>query len=384
MNTLKNFAFKDKRVILRTNFDVPLDKKGQIADDFRIRRGLPTIKYLIDNEAKVILISHLGRPSEGQRFSLEPVAVRLEELLGKKVMFVKDCVGRMVEKAIKNMEPGDVILLENLRFHSGEINNDAHFAKCLASLGEIYINDAFSNCHREHASIVGIHKHLPSVVGLLLEEEIKILTSVLQKPKRPLVAVLGGAKVETKIPCLMNLLNSADHIVVGGKIAPAILAAKRISISAIPLDEAAEKELDQLELTNPKLHLPVDALVGLRNHQEDYLRQAAVGKIRNEEQMFDIGPETVRIFSDIIQEAKTIIWNGPLGYVEDERFAGGSLAITNAILRSNAFSVVGGGDTNAFLAENNLRGKFDYVSTGGGAMLDFLSGKKLPGIKVLE
>ena len=384
MNTIKNFAFKNKRVILRANFDVPLDKRGKISDDFRIRRGLSTIKYLIDNEAKIILISHLGRPSEGQKFSLQPVAVRLEELLEKKVTFVKDCLGRMAEKTIKNMESGDVVLLENLRFYPGEINNDPHFAKRLASLGDIYINDAFSNCHREHASIVGINKHLPSVAGLLLEEEIKVLTSVIQKPKRPMVAILGGAKVETKISCLINLLNLADHLVVGGKIAPAVLAAKRISISAIPLSESVEKEMSQFELTNPKLHLPVDALVGLRNHQENYLRQAAVGKIRSEEQMFDIGPETVRIFSDIIQEAKTIIWNGPLGYVEDERFASGSLAIANAILRSNAFSVIGGGDTNAFLAENNLRGKFDYVSTGGGAMLEFLSGKELPGIKALE
>jgi len=391
MKTLKDFEFKNKKVILRANFDVPFDERGKIADDFRIRRSLPTIKYLLEREAKIILISHLGRPFENAKrkaksgkLSLRPVALRLSEFLGRDVKFIKDCIGRHTQKAVNKMQPGEIILLENLRFHPGEEANDEAFAKQLASLGEIYINDAFSNCHREHASIVGISKYLPKAPGLLLEEELKVLSSVLKEPKRPLVAVLGGAKIKTKIPCLINLLDVADHIVVGGLIAPAILAAKRISISTIPLDKNIEEMLNKLELTNPKLHLPMDAMVGLRNHQSDYLRQTAVGKIRNEEQMFDIGPETIRIFSNIIQEAKTIIWNGPLGYIEDERFSSGTLAVASAILRSKAFSVVGGGDTNAFLAENNLRGKFSYISTGGGAMLEFFSGKELPGLKALD
>jgi phosphoglycerate kinase len=384
MKKLKDFDFHTKNVLLRANFDVPVNDKGEIADDFRIRKSLPTIKYLLADGAALILLSHLGRPSEGKTLSLAPVAKKLEELLDTKVIFVKDCLGRVARNITNKMRPGQVVLLENLRFYSEEGANNEVFAKQLASFGEIYVNDAFSNCHRPHASIVGIPKYLPKAAGLLLEEEIKVLSSALKEPRRPLVVVLGGAKVASKLPCLLNFLDLADHVVVGGLIAPAILAAKRISISVIPLEEEVEEKLAKLELTNSKLHLPVDALVGLKSHQEDYLRQSAVGKIRSEEQMFDIGPETVRIFSDIILEAKTVIWNGPLGYIEDKRFSGGSLAIASAILRSPAFSIVGGGDTDAFLADNNLRGKFSYVSTGGGAMLEFLSGKELPGIKALE
>lgn len=384
MEKLKDFKFQDKKVILRANFDVPFDEKGEIFDDFRIRKALPSIKYLLEQEAKVIIISHIGRPSEGGRLSLQPVAVRLSKLLGQEIKFVKDCIGRPAEKVIKTMKSGEAILLENLRFYSEEESNDEAFSKQLAKLGDIYINDAFSNCHREHSSVVGITNHLPSGAGLLLEEEIKTLSSILEKPKRPIVVVLGGAKIDTKISCLLNFLKIADHIVIGGMFAPAILHAKGISLSGVPLKKEVEEKLASIELTNPKLHLPIDALVGLRDHQLDYLRQSAVGKIRREEQMFDIGPETVRIFSDIIKEANTVIWNGPLGYVEDERFAGSTLAIASAILRTNAFSIVGGGDTDAFLAANNLRTKFSYISTGGGAMLEFLSGKELPGIEALE
>jgi phosphoglycerate kinase len=384
MKNFKDFKFQDKKVILRANFDIPFDGKGEIFDDFRIRKALPSIKYLLEHQAKVIIISHIGRPLGGIRLSLEPIAARLSKLLGQEVKFVKDCVGRQAERAIKIMKPGQAILLENLRFHSGEQSNDEAFAKQLANLGEIYINDAFSNCHREHASIVGITHHLHGGAGLLLEEEIKTLSSVIEKPKRPMVLVLGGAKIDTKISCLLNFLNIADHVVIGGMFAPAILHAKGISLSGVPLSEDVEDKLASIKLTDPKLHLPIDALVGLRDHKLDYLREAAVGKIRKEEQMFDIGPETVRIFSDIIGEASTVIWNGPLGYIEDERFAGGTLAIASAILRANAFSVVGGGDTNAFLAANNLRSKFSYISTGGGAMLEFLSDKELPGIKALQ
>ena len=391
MKTLNNFAFQNKRVLLRVNFDVPFDGKGEIVDDYRIRRSLPTIKFLLENEAKIILMSHLGRPDEIQnskiriqKLTLYPAAKRLSSLLDKEVKFVKTCVGREAEEAAKNLKSGEILLLENLRFFPGEMSNDDVFTKQLSSLGEIFINDAFSSVHRNHASIVGIPKHLPSAAGLLFEEEAKVLSSVLEKPKRPLIVILGGAKLKTKIPCLINFLKIADHVLVGGKIASAILYAKGISLSPFIGEDGLEKEAAGFELTNPKLHMPVDALVGLKNHQPDYLRQSAVGKIRSEEQMLDIGPETVRMFSDIIQEAKTVIWNGPLGYIEDERFAGGTLAIANAILRGRSFSVVGGGDTNAFLADNNLRGKFDYVSTGGGAMLEFFSGKELPGIKALR
>ncbi len=391
MKTLKDFKFKDKKVILRTNFDVPLDKKGKIVDDFRIRKSLPSIEFLIESGAKIILISHLGRPQKmlGEKgkkknLSLSLIAKRLSDLLGKEVKFVNDSKGKKVERMIKKMKPGEIVLLENLRFYLEEFSNDNLFAKELASLADIYINDAFGICHRKHASVVGIPKYLPYGAGFLLEEEIKTLSSVTAKSERSIVFVLGGAKIGTKIPCLMNFLKIADHLLLGGMIGPVILAVKKISISGFSLGQGVEKDLAELELTNPKLHLPIDAMVGLKNHQENYLRQTAVGKIRNEEQMFDIGPETIRIFSDILEEAKTVIWNGPLGYIEDERFANGTLAIASAILRTSAFSVVGGGETNAFLAANNLRDKFSYISTGGGAMLEFLSGKKLPGIEVLK
>ncbi len=390
MKKISDLQVNNKKVLLRSDLDVPLNEDGKILDDFRIKRALPTIKYLIGKQAKIIIIGHLGRPQEERnakrrerKFSLEKIAERIELLLGEDIIFVKDCIGKRVEKTIETMGPGQIVLLENLRFYPEEEANDVGFAKQLASLGEIYINDAFSVCHREHASIVGLPKLLPSGAGLTLADEIKILDSILLDPKRPLVAILGGAKIETKIPCLFNLLSKADHILIGGKIAPAILAAKRISISAFPLSEQLENDLSKIEITNPKLHMPIDALVGLKNHQPDYLRESAVGKIRSEEQMFDIGPESVRIFSSVVAEAKTIIWNGPLGFIEDERFASGTLTVASAILRSGAFSVVGGGETNGFLAQNNLRDKFSHISTGGGAMLEFLSGKALPGIEAL-
>jgi len=384
MKDIKDFQLYDKKVLVRTDFNVPINSKGEILDDFKIIKSLPTIKYLKEQGAKIILTSHLGRPQESQKISLAPIAIKLAELLEQKVNFVNDCINRSAQKAVDKLSSGDILLLENLRFFSGEEQNDEAFARKLAGLGEIYINDAFATSHRSHASIVGIPKFLPSGAGLLLKEEIITLSSIIKNPKRPLITILGGAKLETKLPCLMSFLNKADHLIIGGMLAPVILAIQKISIKGQHFDEKLEEEVKKIELTNPKLHMPIDALVGLRDHQLDYLRQAGVGKIRNEEQMFHIGPEGVRIFSSIIQEAGTIIWNGPLGLTEDERFANGTLAVASAILRTSAFSVIGGSDTNAFLAKNNLRDKFGYVSTGGGAMLEFLSGKEFPGIKALD
>ena len=384
MKDIKDFQLHNKKVLVRTDFNVPINDKHEILDDFKIVKSLATIKYLKEQGAKIILISHLGRPQESEKISLRPVAKKLEELLGQKVDFINDCIGRGAQKAIEKLSSGDIILLENLRFFSGEEQNDETFAKQLAGLAEIYINDAFATSHRAHASIIGIPEFLPSGAGLLLKEEITTLSSIIKNPKRPLITILGGAKLETKLPCLMNFLNKADHLIIGGMLAPVILAIHKISISGHHFEQDLEEEVKKIKLTDPKLHMPIDALVGLRDHKLDYLRQAGVGKIRNEEQMFDIGPESIRIFSNIIQEASTIIWNGPLGLIEDERFANGTLAIASAILRTPAFSVVGGSDTNAFLAKNNLRDKFGYVSTGGGAMLEFLSGKELPGIKALD
>jgi phosphoglycerate kinase len=384
MKTLKDFNFQNKKVLLRTSFDVPINKKGEIEDDFRIKKSLSTIEYLLEKGAAVIIISHLGRPSAGERIGLKPIAERLEKLLKREVIFAGDCVGKAAQTAQSSIKTGQVLFLENLRFNKGEEENSEEFSKMLASFADIYVNDAFSVCHRKHASMVGIPKHIPSCAGLMLEQEIAILSSAIQEPQKPLTVVLGGAKIETKLPLLINFLDIADHLLIGGKLAPVILGAKEISMTSLYPGEEIEKKLVGLELTNPKLHMPIDALVGLKNHDEDYLRQSAVGKIRSEEQMFDIGPETVRIFSDIIEQSKTIIWNGPMGYTEDKRFASGTLAVASVILRSGAYSIAGGGDTVAFLVENNLHDKFSYISTGGGAMMDFFSRKELVGIKALE
>jgi phosphoglycerate kinase len=384
LKDIKEEQLYNKRVLVRVDYNVPMDKDGQVLDDFRIVKTLPTLKHLIEEGAKIILISHIGRPKEGEKLSLHSAGQRLGELLGQDIIFVKDCLGKASKKAVENMQPKEIVLLENVRFYSQETNNDEEFARELASLGEFYVNDAFSISHREHASMVGIPKFLPSVAGLLLKEEITTLDSILERPKRPLVAILGGAKLETKLPCILRLLELADHVLIGGMLAPVILAIKKISLSSAHFDKELEKKVLDIKLTNPKLHLPIDALVGLKNLEKEYLRQSAVGKIRQEEQMFDIGPETVRMFSDVIEEAGTIIWNGPLGYTEDERFSTSTLSLASSILRNPAFSVVGGGDTVSFLAKNNLRDKFGYTSTGGGAMLEYLSGKKLPGIKAIE
>lgn len=384
LRDIKELQLYNKRVLVRVDYNVPTDKDGEILDDFRILKTLPTLNYLIEEKAKLILISHIGRPSEGEKISLYKVGEALRKLLGKDIIFVKDCVGQAAKKAVSNMKPSEVVLLENVRFHSGEVENNDDFARELASLGEFYVNDAFSITHRKHASVVGIPKFLPSAAGLLLKEELTTLDSVLDTPKRPLVAALGGAKLETKLPCILRLLEKADHLLIGGMLAPVILAIKKISLSSTHFDKDLEERVSRIQLTNPKLHMPIDALVGLKDHDQDYLRQSAVGKIRSEEQMFDIGPETVRIFSDVIQEAGTIIWNGPLGYTEDERFANGSLSLANAILRNPAFSVIGGGDTVAFLAKNGLRDQFGYVSTGGGAMLEYLGGEEMPGLRAIQ
>lgn len=386
MKILQDFNVQNKRVLVRVDFNVPLDEQGKVADDFRIKKSLPTIRYLKEQGAKIILISHLGRP-EGRRdpkYTLKPVAVRVGELLGQKVKFLDDCIGEAVEQEIVKMKEGGVVLLENLRFYRGEQENSEEFAKVLAALADIYINDGFAVCHRAHASIVGVPQYLPAGAGLLLQEEIKTMSKIIEKPMRPLIVIIGGVKIAVKIDLIKKFLKEADHLLVGGMIANVILAAKGVCLDgAMPPSDIAQ-EVEEIELTNPKLHLPVDGLLALQNLQEDYVRQAAIGTMRREESAFDIGPETIEVFSQIIKEAKTIFWNGPLGYFEDERFTKGSLNIASAVIESRGFSVVGGGETIEFLGQHNLRKYFNYVSTGGGAMLDFLVGANLSGLEALN
>jgi phosphoglycerate kinase len=380
MKSVKEFSLKNKKVLLRCDFNVPLSKKREILDDFRIRETLPTIEYLIKKGAKIILMSHL---SGGE--TLKPIAKKLEELLKKPVKFLTDCLGPRVEKEIREMKEGDIILLENLRIYKEEEENNEEFAQKLSLFGEIYINDAFGCCHRAHASIVGIPKYLPAGAGLLLEKEIKILTEILEKPERPLVVIIGGIKIETKTKVIENFLKIADHLLLGSKIGEVILIAKGILVGRKFKDEKLLEKIKEIDLTSQKLHLPVDGQMSLATLDEKYFRVGGIGTVRKEEEIFDIGPETIDIFSKIIKEAKTIIWNGPLGYFERPPFDMGTKKIVEAIIKNHrAFKVAGGGETDSFLHQSGLREKFDYVSTGGGAFLEFLSGKKLPGIEALE
>lgn len=351
MKFLKDFNFNDKKVILKSDLCVPLDARGKIADDFTIRRAIPTIRHLLENRAQIFLI-------KGNVL----VAKRLSQLLDQEINFVKNTKALIKSKS-------NITLLDS----SCELGN--------LDFGDIYINDCFAYSHIESGLILG---NIERGAGLLLEEEINMANSVLKDPARPLIAILGGAKVGSKIPALIKFLEHADHVLIGGVLAPAILHSKKMSLSYVEVEPEVEEILKDLELTNPKLHMPVDALVGLKDMRQDYLRKSGAGKIRLEEQMFDIGPETVRMFSDIIATAATVVWHGPMGMIEDERFANGTLSIASAVLRSNAFTMVGGSHTSAFLAQNNLRGKFSHVSTGGSAMLEYFVKQELPGIKDLS
>lgn len=394
MKTLKDVNLKGKRVVLRCDLNVPFSSGGNIADDSRIKRILPTIEFLIANEAKIIIIGHFGRPWNDSRFprknalkreySLRPVCDYLSGLVNRPIKFLEDCLDEKSARETLEMKEKEIIMFENIRFYIEEKENDSAFAEKISKLGDIFVNEAFAASHREHASIVSLPKYLPSCAGFLFEEELDKLSEVIKSPKRPLIVIIGGVKLETKMPMIINLLDKADHILIGGQIANSILAAKGIAIGKFILNSKFEKDIDKIKLTDPKIHLPVDGVVSLSAIDEDYMRVAAVGKVRREEECFDIGPETINLFSDIIRTANTIIWNGPLGFYEHEKFAKGSLAIAESILKSHAFSLIGGGETLALLGKHGIKEKFDYVSTGGGAMLDFLSGKKLPGVIALE
>ena len=387
MRTLKQIDVRDQKVLVRCDFNVPLDESGQISDNFRILKTLPTIKYLIEKNAKIILISHLGSPKgKDPRCSLKPIAAELSRLLGQEVKFVNDCTGSEVEKAVKNIEKRQVILLENLRFYKEEKDNNPEFAKKLAGLADVFIQDGFGVCHRAHASVAGVAALLPSAAGMLVEREVEVLNKILQDPYRPLVAIIGGDKISTKIKVIKIFLDKADHLLVGGKIANAILAIKGICVRE-PLPQEAEevlKEVEAINLTDPKLHLPIDGAMSLANLDEKYLRTGAVGTVRKEEEIFDVGPETVANFKNIIASAKMVIWNGPLGQSEISPFEKASLEIAKAIKQRGAFSVIGGGETVEFVSKVGMLDDFNHVSTGGGAMLDFLAGKTLPGIEALK
>ena len=388
--TIKDIDLIGKRVLMRVDFNVPLDDKLDITDDIRIRSALPTIEYVIDKGAKVILMSHLGRP-DGKvvdSMRLTPVAKRLEELLGKKITKTDDCIGDAVKKTVALMKPGDVVLLENLRFHAEEEKNDPAFARELASLGDLFVNDAFGTAHRAHASTEGVTKYLPSVAGFLIEKEIRYLGQTVDNPRKPFVAILGGAKVKDKIKVIDNLLNKVDALIIGGGMAYTFLKAKGHTIGASKLDkdgfDTAKQAIDKAAKKNIPILLPVDNVIG------DKFDANANTKVVGEDipdgwMGLDIGPRTIKLFEDKLKSAKTIIWNGPMGVFEMDKFAKGTEAIALFLAGlKGATTIIGGGDTAAAMVKFKVEDKMTHISTGGGASLEYLEGRGLPGIDALQ
>lgn len=386
MKFLKDFDFKDKRVLVRADFNVPLTKDRKIADDFRIKSVLPTIKYLQDHNAKIILLSHFGRPNgkimEELRVNL--IGERISELLGQPVKKMNDCIGSEVEEAIKEMKVSEVVLLENVQFYPGEKSKDPDFIKSLANLVDFFVLEAFGQTHRDYASISGLPEYLPSCAGLLLEKEINALDGVLKKAKRPLVVIIGGAKMSTKIKFIKKFLNEADDLLLGGALANTVIAAKGFAIGKSVNEESMIDDIQKMDLTDVKLHLPVDAVASASSSEEGDFRIAPIGKTREDEMILDIGPDTVSLFKNIISKAETIIWNGPMGVIELEKSINGSKQVAQLVADSKAYSIIGGGDSIFLLKKINLLDKIDHVSTGGGAMLKFLTGESLPGIEALK
>lgn len=384
----KNLELSGKVVLVRTGMDVPLDESGLVTDDSRIQEAVPTINYLVEKGAKVVLLTHIGRPGgkviESQR--VEAAAVKLSIILKQDVKPLKDCIGEDVENAIKGMKNGEIVFLENLRFHQEEEANDVVFAQQLARLGNIYVNDAFSNSHRSHASIVGIPKYLPSYAGLLLDKEIKALNAAVEKPKRPLVVVLGGAKVSDKIGVIRNLGVKADKLIIGGAMMFTFYRSKGFDVgtSRFEADKVSLAD-DLLNEFADKIVLPVDVIIADKFANDARTQVAAAGEVPAGWMGLDIGPESVRRFVKELSEAGTIIWNGPLGVFEFPNFAEGTLAVANAVsgMTGKATTLIGGGDTLAAVEKAGLKGKFSHSSTGGGAMLEFLEGKTLPGVAAL-
>ena len=388
---IDNLDLAGKRVFIRVDFNVPLDAERRITDDRRIKSALQTIKYAIDHDAKVILASHLGRP-KGQRSpkdSLMPAAERLAELLGKDVKLADDCVGDGVKKLVQDMRNGDVVMLENLRFHKEEEGNDPEFSKQLAALCEVYVNDAFGTAHRAHASTAGMAAHVRErAAGFLMKKEIEYLGRVLKDPEKPFVAILGGAKVSDKIKVIDNLLPRVDTLIVGGAMAYTFLKAQGVNVGKSRVEEAkietARSALEKAKRLGVELMLPVDHVGGDALDESSKKVVIAEQAIPAELMGLDIGPQSVAAFRAAILGARTVFWNGPMGLFEVDKFAEGTRAIAQALADSKATSIVGGGDSAAAVEQMGFAEKVSHVSTGGGASLEFIEGLELPGIKALE
>lgn len=389
MKTLKELDVKNKRILLRVDFNVDIDERGRVLDDFKIAQSLPTIKYLLAQGAKVILMSHLGEPEKAagdakDALSLKWVARRAAEVLGEEITLLPDCVGAAAQAAAAALAPGQALLLENLRFHREEKANDENFARQLAALGDLYVNDAFGVSHRAHASVSAITKFLPAAAGWLLEAEIKNLTRARDASEQPLCVIIGGAKISTKIKLIESFFDKARDIILGGALANTVLYAQGIAVGRSMIEEEVSEYVKKFSICSAKIHLPVDTVLCTSKEGTGLCHVGPVGKIGADDLILDIGPDSEELFAQIIGEAKMVIWNGPLGYFETEAFAHGSSAVAKAIADSGAFSVIGGGETVAFVKKLGLLDKFSFVSTGGGAMLEFLAGGKMPGIEALE
>jgi phosphoglycerate kinase len=384
--TVRDISVRGKRVLVRVDFNVPLEN-GNVADDTRIRAALPTIHYLLEHGAAVILMSHLGRP-KGQvldELRLDPVASRLSDLLGQEVIKVDDCVGPAVESAVRNLSAGQVLLLENLRFHPEEKDNGQQFARRLASLADVYVNDAFGTAHRAHASTAGVSEYLPAVAGFLMERELHMLGSLLTDPARPFVAILGGAKVSGKIGVIRSLLSKVDLLLVGGGMANTFFKAQGHEVGeSLVEDDSVPVALEILKQAGEKLVLPVDVVVADAFADDAHVQTVSVDKVPPEWRILDIGPRTVGLFQQRLDHARTVVWNGPMGVFEFPRFAAGTIALAAGLARSPAQTIVGGGDSVAAVRQAGLAGKMTHISTGGGASLEFLEGKSLPGVEALE
>jgi phosphoglycerate kinase len=391
IKSIRDIDIAGKRVFFRFDFNVPLDDAGVIKDDTRIRRALPTIRYALDQGARAVFASHLGRP-KGERkpqLSLQPVAARLAELLGRPVGFVDDCVGPAVKEAVDALPDGGALLLENLRFHAGETKNDPAFAAELARLADVYVNDAFGTAHRAHASTVGIAELVKDkAAGLLLKEELENLEKAFSNPTHPVLAIFGGAKVSDKLGVLQNILDRMDAVLVGGGMANTFLKAQGKDVGASRTEEemlgTASEMLSTARSKGCELVLPVDLIVADRMEENAQTALVGADAVPDGLMALDIGPRTVEQFAEHIAKAGTIVWNGPMGVFEIAAFAGGTLEIGRCVARSKAFSVVGGGDTIRAVRQAGIEDKISYISTGGGAFMEFMEGKTLPGVAALE
>lgn len=388
--SIKDIELQGKRVFCRVDFNVPM-QDGVISDDTRIKAALPTISYLIEQGAKVILASHLGRPKGEvvEELRLAPVAERLSKLIGKDVQKAEEAHGEAVQGLINELQDGEILLLENVRFYPGEEKNDPELAKEFAKLADVYVNDAFGAAHRAHASTEGIAHHLPAVAGLLMEKELSVLGKALSEPERPFTAIIGGAKVKDKIGVIENLLDKVDHLIIGGGLGYTFIKAQGHEIGTSLLEEdkieLAKSFIESAKEKGVKMHLPIDAVITAEFSPDAETEVVDIDSIPSDKMSLDIGPKTSKLFADVIKESKLVIWNGPMGVFEFDKFANGTKSVAKALAESkDTYSIVGGGDSAAAAEKFGLADKMSHMSTGGGASLEFMEGKELPGVLALN